>query len=305
MLRFAAQMGASGVVLNTPLPPSGATRWTEPEVTALRRRVESFGLRLEAIENIPLPWYERVILGLDGAEEQLLDYVATVEAIGAAGVPVLGFHWMANGVKRTGLQEVRGGAKATAWDLSQFPRDLLRGRVFPEDELWSTFERFLARVLPVAERAGVRLALHPDDPPVKALGGVPHLFSSFANFRRALDGIESDHLGLDFCVGSWSEMAGGAEVLDAIAHFGRRILYVHFRDVKGGPERFHETFLGEGNLDPLEVMLALRRAGFDGFVIDDHVPQMEGDSGWNHRGRALATGYLMGMLESMERFAAV
>ena len=146
------------------------------------------------------------------------------------------------------------------------------------------------------------MALHPDDPPVDAsLGRVPRLFHGFDCFRKALETFDSPMHGLNFCHGCWSEMKAGEGVLDAIRHFGSRdrSFYVHFRDVQGGIDDFTECFLGDGNCDPVETIRTLKDVGFRGFLIPDHVPQMEGDEGWNHRGRAWTVGYIRGLLDAV------
>jgi len=301
-LRFGAQLGASGVVLNTPRLP-GQARWEYDDLARLRERVESYGLRLESLENTPLHFYDRAMLGLPGREEQIANYQATIQAVGRAGIPVLGYHFMPNGVWRTSREAPgRGGALCTAFDLEAV-RDAppSHGRVFGEDELWANYEQFLRAVLPVAEAAGVRLALHPDDPPVASLGGVARLFRSFEGFRRAMDLVPSPAHGLDFCMGCWSEMGPDGGVLRAIRHFGSRgqIVYVHFRDVQGTVPSFQECFLGEGNTDVVAALRGLLEVGFDGFLIDDHVPRLADDTPWGHRGRAHQTGYIMGLLAAL------
>jgi mannonate dehydratase len=171
------------------------------------------------------------------------------------------------------------------------------------EQMWKNHEHFLSEVLPVAAEAGVKLALHPDDPPVAMLGGVARIFIDPAGFKRAeqfaIDLGYGDNWGLDLCLGCCSEMAGGVQnVREMIEHFGPsgRILYVHFRDVQGSVPYFKECYIGECNYDPAEIMLLLKQSGFTCFLLDDHVPQMEGDSAWNHRGRAHAVGYMQGLL---------
>jgi len=173
-----------------------------------------------------------------------------------------------------------------------------------EERMWSNYAYFLDAVLPVAEEAGVRLALHPDDPPVAQLGGVARLFRSVEGFKRGeVLAKGSPAWGLDLCLGCCSEMSGGAANVRAmIEHFGPsgRIFYVHFRDVKGTVPSFDECFIGEGNYDAPEVMRLLQHNGFTGFLLDDHVPHMVDDSDWNHRGRAHAVGYLQGLVAMLE-----
>jgi mannonate dehydratase len=181
------------------------------------------------------------------------------------------------------------------------------------ERMWDNYRVFLDAVLPVAEEVGVRLALHPDDPPTDIpLGGVARILSSPQALERAgeLAG-DSPAWGLDLCLGSVSEMGGTETVNRVIDTFGPqgRIVYVHFRDVQGVVPRFQESFLGEGNYDPAAVLSRLAAVGFDGFLIDDHVPAMIGDedtwanttsAAYCSRGRAHAIGYLQGLLHALD-----
>ena len=118
-------------------------------------------------------------------------------------------------------------------------------------------------------------------------------------FQRAMEEFGSRHHGLDFCMGCWSEM--GPDPIAAIRHFGGRgqITYVHFRDVQGAVPRFQECFLGEGNVDVVAAIRALKQSGFTGFIIDDHVPRLIDDTEWCHRGRAHATGYIQALVSAV------
>jgi mannonate dehydratase len=303
-LRFAKQMGVGGVLLNTARLP-GEKRWEFLDLVSLRSKVEDYGLRLEALENVPLKFFDKAMLGAPGADEQIENYQETIRNVGRAGIPILGYHWMPNSVWRTSSTTPgRGGARVTSFDL-ELARNapLSHGRVYGEDEMWRNYERFIKAVLPVAEEFGVKLALHPDDPPVESLGGVARLFRSFEGFKRSMDVGNSPNHGLDFCMGCWSEMGKG--VIQPIEFFGSRgkIIYVHFRDVQGVVPRFQECFLGEGNVDVVDAMRTLKRVGFTGFLIDDHVPHMVDDTDWGHRGRAQATGYIQGLLNAVNTLA--
>lgn len=332
-LRFAAQIGVTGVQMNTPRLP-GDARWETEDLAALVRRCEAHGLKLEAIENVPIRFYDRAMLGLPGADEQIANYQETIRAVGAAGIPILGYHFMPNGVWRTSRTTPgRGGVEVTSFDMALVEaaeRDGSRDEVarrdgwingfvgpgdefgpFPADVMWDNYKVFMEAVLPVAREAGVVMALHPDDPPVPMLGGVARLFCDVEGFIRAEQIAQGtgagEAWGLDLCLGCCSEMPGGAANVTAmIEHFGPRgrIQYVHFRDVQGTVPAFQECFLGEGNWDPAEVMLLLKRNGFTGFLLDDHVPHMDDDTVWNHRGRAQAIGYMQGLLAMIDRMAA-
>lgn len=300
-LLFVKQCGCDDVLLNTPRLP-GEERWEYEDLIALRERAEAAGLRLIALENVPIRFYDQIMLGRPGRERQLENMQQTVRNMGKAGIPILGYHWMPNGVWRTARDaEVRGGATATQFRMAEASTELTHEREYSEAELWATYDWYLERMLPVCEETGVRMALHPDDPPVLSLGGVPRLFRNFENFARAMEVHDSPMHGLDFCHGCWSEMRAGEGVLDAIRYFGERgrLFYVHFRDVVGGADDFTEVFLGDGNSDPVAVMKALKDAGFHGFIIDDHVPRMVNDTPWCHRGRAWSTGYLQALLATV------
>ena len=176
--------------------------------------------------------------------------------------------------------------------------------------MWENYEKFMHAVLPVAKEAGVKLALHPDDPPVPMLGGVARFFHEPSGFKRAEEiAIASgagEAWGLDLCLGCCSEMPGGkASVVEMIEHFGPtgRILYVHFRDVQGRCRSSRSASLAKGNWDPAEIMLLLKRSGFTGFLLDDHVPHMDDDSSWNHRARAHAVGYMQGLINMADLLA--
>lgn len=301
-IQFTLQLGLQDVLLNTPRLP-GEERWEFKDLLALRMRAEERGLRVICLENVPVRFYDRIMIGAPGRERQLENMEETVRNMGRAGIPILGYHWMPNSVWRTGWDTpVRGGAISNSFKLSLAENaPLSHGRVYDAGEMWDTYHWYMERILPVCEEYNVRMALHPDDPPVPTLGGVARLFHNFENFAHALDTHPSPMHGLDFCHGCWSEMRGGAGVLDAIDYFGRRgrLFYVHLRDVVGGAEDFTECFIDEGNSDVFAVMMRLKAIGFNGFIIDDHVPHLVNDSPWGHRGRAYATGYILGMLRAV------
>ncbi len=303
-LRLASQMGCSGVVVPTPAAWSGRDRWDADDIARLRDRIEGFGLRLESLQNTPPAFLDPFRLGTADADRALEAYRHTVRAVGKAGVPILGYNWRPNQVYRTGHVAGRGGATFTAFDVADSTRPLSHEREYPADELWATFDRFAREILPVAADAGVRLALHPDDPPGFPIGGVARIMSSLEGYERARGLAQgSPAWSLLFCLGCWSEIGGNDYALHALETYASRgeIAYVHFRDVIGTVERFQECFLGEGNVDIAEAIRILHRHGFDGCLIDDHVPHMEGDgdAGWPERGHAWSTGYLLGLIRGV------
>jgi len=307
-LQFAKQLGVSGVLLNTPRLP-GEHQWEYDDLAKLRDVIDGYGLRLEALENTPVKFYVDAMLAGPERDGQIEHYQNTIRNVGRAGIPILGYHWMPNSVWRTQDSPRvigRGGARVTVFDMELAgPRDakLSHGRVYSADEMWANYEYFIKAIIPVAEEAGVRLALHPDDPPVASLAGVARIFNSFEGFKRGSEVVDSPNWGLDFCMGCWSEMGGHENVIRGIQHFvpNGKIYYVHFRDVVGTADNFAECFLGEGNVNLVGAMRAFKENGFTGFLIDDHVPHMVDDSDWGHRGRAYATGYMMALLSAVSQ----
>jgi mannonate dehydratase len=304
IIAFTKQLGITDIQFNmyhgSPHLP-GDGRWEYMDLLRLRTRCEDAGLRLNAIENTPISFYDKIMLGLPGRDEQIENMAYTIRNMGRAGIPIFGYHFIVTGVWRTSnTTPARGGAKVTAFDYETVKdAPLSFGRVYSDDEIWANYAYYMKAIIPVAEEAGVKLALHPDDPPVSSLGGVARIMRSFDAFRRAVEEIApSPNHGLDFCVGSWSEMSP-QECMKGLEYFGQRgkIFYVHFRDVLGTVPKFREAFIQEGNLNMFEVMKTLRKAGFSGFLIDDHVPMMSNDSGWNSRSRAFANGQMTAYLE--------
>jgi mannonate dehydratase len=329
-LTFGAQLGLYSV--RTGGASLGLTEtngyWEEAELRALADRVAAHGMRLEAIENVPHGFTDQILLGLPGRDAQIANYQTTIRNMGRAGIPILGYHFMPSSVWRTPLAAGRGGAGVTAFDLALVgtataaerrsftnPGNVTIDAVFAHgdstvvsaDEMWANYEYFIRAVLPVAEEAGVKIALHPDDPPVQELGGIARIFCRPDDFKRAYALANgSPAWGLDLCLGCCSEMPGGAaNVQEMIEFFGPkgRIFYIHFRDVQGTVPQFQECFIGEGNYNPAETMLRLKKNGFTGFVLDDHVPRMVGDVPYGFRGRAHAIGYMQALLDAIDTFA--
>jgi len=276
------------------------------ELEAAQEQVESHDLRFTGIQSLPYSLYGDIMFDRDGADEALDQITTLVRNLGEAGVPILGYQWNPRGVvpMRTDPVELRGGAVGTGFDLDEIdePDELPPGidREYTEAEFWDNYQRFLERVLPVAEEAGVELALHPVDPPViESLGGIPRLFRNVENFEKAMELVPSDNHGLKLCLGCFSQM--GEDVESVIRRFGERdqIVFIHFRDVVGSMPKFNETFVDEGNFDTSAAVRTLYDVGYDGVVIPDHVPQVVDDSDWRHRARALTVGYLGGVIDTV------
>lgn len=276
------------------------------ELEAARERVESHGLTLTGIQSLPYSLYGDIMFGREGKEEALEQIERLIRNLGEADVPILGYQWNPRGVvpMRTTPVELRGDAVGTAFDLDEIdnPDALAPGldRAYEEEEFWANYEAFLEEVIPVAEEAGVRMALHPVDPPIlESIGGIPRLFRNVENFERAMDHLPSDNHGLKLCLGCFSQM--GENATDVVRRFAERdqIIFIHFRDVVGTVPRFHETFVDKGNFNTVEAIETLDDIGFDGAIIPDHVPKMEGDDDWRHRARGFTVGYLRGVIDTI------
>ena len=254
---FLISVGFILLVREAPGPTSGdRVPWRAylPRLAGLL--VKDADLRLAAIENVPKHFYEEAMLGLPGRDEQIEHMQNTVRNMGEAGIPIFGYNWMPNSVWRTSRETLgRGGAFVTSFDYDLAKdKPLTHGRVYTEEEMWDSYTYFIKAMIPVAEESGVKMGIHPDDPPVESLGGVARIFRNFEGFKRAMEIVDSDCHGLEFCQGCWTEM--GEDVCAAIRYFGERgrILYVHFRNVIGTAYNFRESFINAGDVDMYEAM---------------------------------------------------
>jgi mannonate dehydratase len=310
VLAFGRQIGATDYVGGD----AGLSRergyYGFQELMIVRNRVEDAGLKW-TVSGIPEEWTNKIKLGLPGRDEQITSWCKTIENMGAAGVPVICYFFsLRSSIGHYGLRTSRstpgrGGAKVTSFDHDQirsatqdfWDPPVARSLEVTDQQVWDNVTWFLERVIPVAEDAGVKLALHPDDPPVSPIGGVARVFRDHAALRRVVDIVPSDSNGLTFCQGTISEMP--EDVFDAIRYFGTRnkIHHVHFRNVTGTVPTFSETFIDEGHVDMVKAMKAYRDTGFDGPMVEDHVPEMAGGPDqWP--AKAFALGYMKAVMQA-------
>jgi mannonate dehydratase len=249
---------------------------------------------------------DAIRLGRPGRDEELAAVAELVRTMGALEIPVWCLNFMGGvGWARTSLAvRGRGGALVTAYDhdvLRHAPPVAGIGEVGCE-AMQANLRWFLERIVPVAEEAGVRLALHPDDPPLPAVRGIARLLASLDDLEAAIDTVRSPALGLTFCQGNIALMTD--DLPAAIRRFAARgaIHFVHFRDVAGTPERFVETFHDEGPTDMGACMRAYLEAGVDAPLRCDHVATLHGDSnaraGYSVLGRLYAVGYIAGLRDA-------
>lgn len=246
-----------------------------------------------------------ITLGLPGRDEKIELLKQHLRAVSKLGIKTHLYAHMANGVWSTPNERTRGGAVARAFDASKTPAAAGSNhngpfeRRYTEDDLWKAWEYFVKQIKPVAEETGVKIGVHPDDPPGLALGNAPRcIFSSFEGYRRALEIADSPNIGMGLCVGTWLEGgdAMGRNVIETIEYFGgiEKLFVVHFRNVSSPLPHFVETYLNDGYMDMYKVMRALRKVNFEGVLIGDHFPRMTGPG---PLGQVYTLGYIQALIE--------
>jgi mannonate dehydratase len=291
--------------------------WTAAELIRLRKQVEAAGLKLEAIENLdPAHWHDVL---LDGPKRELhiRNVQAIVRAMGEAGIGTLGYNFSIAGVcGRVSGPFARGGAESVGMDGpvdTPIPNGVVWNMTYDthapagflpqvtREQLWNRLERFLEEVLPVAEQAGVRLAAHPDDPPMPSMRQQPRLVYQQSMYQRLIDTAPSSSNMLEFCLGTLAEMTEG-DLYETVEQYSRqkRLAYVHFRNVSGKVPHYHETFIDDGDIDMLRILAILHRNRFDGVLIPDHSPQMACAAPW-HAGMAHTLGFMKAAMLAVER----
>ncbi len=325
-LAFAKQIGVSHIMVHIPdhgmMPNDDKGYWTLEDLTALVGQVEAHGLKLEAIENfLPAHWY-KVLLGRPDRAQQMDNVKRTIENMGRAGIPVMGYNFSIAAVAgRKLLPLARGGAHTPVFkksDIEDFDTPVPHGYAWgrqneenpepgdqgyvSEETMWERLDYFLDNILPVAEEFGVKIAAHPEDPPVPVMRQVNRLLVKIDRYDRMFGRHPSDNCMVEFCQGTFSEMPFGPEyVYQAIDHFSKlkKVAYVHFRNVRGQLPEYYEEFIDTGDVDMIRAMEIFRDNGYKGMLIPDHVPQMNVKETWV-TGVAYAIGYMRALMKALK-----
>jgi mannonate dehydratase len=312
VLRAVAAFGLKHICSGE-ISPRLDDKWSADGLSRFREHIESFGLNLSMV---PLPMssvtinknnYPNILLGKSPERDREIDEISVmIRNAGKAGIPSLKYNLTYLGVVRSGYAPGRGGTRGSSfvYDTAKVdPRvfELAKG---DDDMMWGRIEYFLKRVVPVAEDAKVKIACHPNDPgmPKGGFHGVPSVLSTVDGLKKFVDMSPSPYHGLNFCQGTVCEMLDNPakEISDVIRYFGSRkkIFNVHFRNIKGHRLNFRETFPDEGDINFLECARVYREVGYDGMLMPDHVPQIEGDT--TGLGFAFEIGYIQAIIQTVK-----
>jgi mannonate dehydratase len=290
--------------------------WSVDELRTIKKQIEEAGLVWEAIENFdPAHWHD-VLLDGPRKKQQLEGLQTMIERVGEVGIPIIGYNFSIAGVAgRITGPFARGGASSVGMDGpldTPIPHGMAWNMIYDPhapaghvpsataEQLWQRVGDFLAASLPVAEKAGVVLAAHPDDPPMPTVRAQPRLVYRPELYQKLIDLQPSRANQLEFCVGTLAEMTHG-DVYEATERYSaqERIAYVHLRNIRGKVPHYQETHIDEGDIDVLRILRILHKNRFTGVVIPDHAPQLACDAPW-HAGMAFAMGYLRACLNVVE-----
>ena len=289
-----------------------AKAYEEKSVAAVKDAWGKVGLNFNVVEGPP-SLGEKTKLGLEGRDEEIANFITLMKSLSKVGIDVICYNWMpVIGWYRTNnARPGRGGALVTAFDYDVIKdAPLTQYGVVTKETMWKNLEYFLKAVIPEAEKIGMKLAMHPDDPQVDNIKGISRIMTSVENFKKMVDLVPSPSNGITMCQGNFSLM--GADIPSVVKYFGNRKLihFVHFRNVRDlsgnkPSTKFEETFHDEGDIDMYAAMKAYYDIGFKGPIRPDHVPTMAGDSnsfpGYSTIGSLYAWGYIKGLMESVQK----
>jgi mannonate dehydratase len=310
-LRVMAAFGVNHICSRLPSPRLDAN-WSVDGLSRLRERVESFGVTLDMV---PLPLSSNYITQVENPhimlgksperDREIDDLCQMIRNAARAGIPALKYNLSILGVVRTESTRGRGGARYSTFVYDQAAQSppLTEAGPVTEEDAWERITYFLTRVVPVAEENKVRIACHPHDPGMprdQGFRGVHRVLGSVDGLKRFVEISPSPYHGLNFCQGTVSEMLAkpGEQIFDVIRYFGSRskIFNVHFRNIEGGFLNFRETFPDNGDVNMIRAIRAYQAVGYDGMLMPDHVPHIEGDAG-GKEAFAYCFGYIQALIQ--------
>jgi mannonate dehydratase len=285
-LLFLRQLGVEYVSVGSPPELRTAEGFIQ-----IKKRYASAGVTVWNIGNMSVHNMPEVTLNLPGRDAKIEEYKKYLQNLGKAEIFYTTYAHMGNGIWSSGRAESRGAParefdmaspdKLGFWGDAKFHEPLSHGREFSKEEIWDNYTYFIRQVAPVAENEGIRIGIHPDDPPVPVLAGVPRcIFSNFEGYKRAFEIANSPNVGMCLCCGTWLEGGPlmGKDVVETLRYFGRqgKVWKIHFRNVSAPLPHFVETFMDNGYMDMDQITKALVEVKFDGIMILDHSPDMLG-----------------------------
>lgn len=287
--------------------------WSLEELISIKKDINNHGLELEAIENFdPAHWHDIL---LDGPKKkvQIENLKQLIKNVGRAGIPTFGYNFSLAGVSSRDIGPyARGGAVSVGMngsvDETPIPNGMVWNMIYDDnaldgslpyvghEELWKRLQYFLNEIIPVAEEAGVKMAAHPDDPPMPYVRNTPRLVYQPDLYQKLIDIKPSPSNKLEFCLGSIAEMTEG-DVYEATDIYSKqdKISYVHFRNIIGKVPNYKEVFVDEGDIDMVKILKILKKNNFQGVLIPDHTPQMTCDAPW-YAGMAYTMGYMKAIM---------
>jgi mannonate dehydratase len=277
----------------------------EAALAKIKSDFKEIGIQIAGVESHPVP-AEKIKLGVDGRDEEIENYIAAIKALANVGIPVLCYNFMAGlSWYRTRVDAPgRGGALITDFDNAEAKRlGVTKWGEIPEQKMWDNITYFLKAVIPVAEKAGVKMALHPDDPPLSPLRGIGRIVTSAENYRRIMKIVPSPVNGITFCQANFIAM--GEDCVSLVKEWGaqKKIFFVHFRDIAGDRQHFRETFHDEGQTDMVKMLKTYHEVGFSGPMRPDHAPTLDEEAndkpGYAIQGKIFAMGYMKGVMQGL------
>ncbi len=302
--RLAAQMGIKYAVTGLGIPGKDSEKpWDYEPMLRMAQHYRDFGITPLVVESRPP--VEKVKRGLPGRDEEVESVITLIRNMGRVGIPIYCYDFMSQfNWFRTSMDiPVRGGALATGYDHSVMANaPLTEAGIITEEQLWDGLKYMLTAIVPVAEECGVQLALHPDDPPISPIRGVSRILVNAEAMRRAIQLVPSANSGITLCAGTMA--TAGEDIPTMIRNFtaDNKLFFVHFRDVIGTPEKFHETFHECGQNDQPAIIRTYKECGYEGPIRSDHVPTMDGENndnpGYEVLGRLYGIGYMKGLMHA-------